>query len=184
MPESSDNLGPPSTPEAPTGLWTETLPKILGAIEKHLGPGDLADLRRLRPEDPGSPAFWRLVATYLEPHLPGNDLARTAQEGLWATVFRTFAELKGLNAPGIPLGRALAEAGFSELRFSRLLRAREGQLDDAVRGASRILASKGQKSRLLDFASLVLLQDGDGAEVARRKLARHYYSASQSVNPS
>lgn len=184
MTEPISNLEFPAPAEGPGDLWHGALPRILAAVDRHLGPGDLAELRRLRPEDPGSPAFWRLVATYLDGNLPKGEAARFVAERQWATILRTFAELKGLHAPAVSLGRALAEADFSELRFSRLLRAKDALLDDAVRGASRILASKGQKACLTDFAALVLIQDGEPAEVVRRRLARTYYSKTPTTTPS
>ena len=157
-------------------FWGAVVPRIIGSIEHHLGPGDLAQLRRMRVDQPGCPAFWKIVSEYLAGALPLGELARCLAEERWATILRTFAELSGMNSPRTDLGTALAKAEFSEVRFTRLLRARNGMLDDAVRGASRILASKGQASRLVDFAALVLLQDDPGGERVRRRLARSYYA--------
>jgi hypothetical protein len=69
------------------------------------GPGTLAELRRLRPDDPGGPAFWRVVVTGLEPELPAGD-ARSEALRRWAVILRALAYLHDLHTPGCRLGTA------------------------------------------------------------------------------
>ena len=91
--------------------------------------------------------------------------------------------MHGLHVPGRRLGRALAAAGLSELRFVRLLRARERQLLSEVRTAARYLAARAEPVDWVDFARLVLSHDTKRAESVRRGIARDYYSA-QEASPT
>ena len=151
--------------------------RIAHAIERGLTPGDVADLRRARPEEPGSPGFWKVVVHDLEPAgaLPPGGPARDEAERRWASILFGLAHMGGLNQPQARLGRALAEAGFSELRFARLLGSRGEALLDAVRTTARYLAAKGQPADWADAARLVLAETGPAAERFRRQLARDYY---------
>lgn len=99
-----------------------------------LGPGPLADLRRMDPEA-GSPAFWRLAAQH------PDTIGRKPLE--WAEIIRILAILTPKGAPenrpplhdvARPLGAALCDGGdpgwsgdrpvFSEIRLAQLLAAR------------------------------------------------------------
>jgi CRISPR system Cascade subunit CasB len=88
-----------------------------------------------------------------------------------------MALLEGLHAPRARLGAVLAESGFSELRFERLLRAHGEALWDAVRRMAHFLASKAASVNQADIAWLVLSDDRSDAERVRRRLARHFYGA-------
>lgn len=149
--------------------------RIAHLIDRELGPGDVAALRRLTTEDPGCPAFWRLSATVLAPGglLPESEGLREWTEARWAVVAQAAASMRGLRSEA-GLGRALAEAGYSEMRFTRLLRADDAPLFDEVRTAARYLASKGTSVDPADFADL-LLRPGHAAERVRRRIARAYY---------
>lgn len=152
---------------------------LAALAERSLSPADLADLRRLRPEDPSSPAFWRLCAAYLSGSLPdGTD--RDEAERRWAAVLGALAHLRGLHRPDRPLGRALAEAGLSEMRLLRLLRARDGALYDAARGVVHYLSQRAAPADLAQLADLLLDQDGDRAEAIRRQVARNFYAVETS----
>jgi CRISPR system Cascade subunit CasB len=91
-----------------------------------------------------------------------------------------MAHLTGLHAAGRSLGTALADAGFSELRFVRLLRATDDTLLRLAIEAARFLAAKAQPSNQVDLALLVLSDgwtDASARERVRRQLARGYYDA-------
>jgi CRISPR system Cascade subunit CasB len=111
---------------------------------------------------------------YLEPHLD-HGILRDVQERRWASALNALALLNELHAPMVRLGRALAEASFSELRFSQLLRAREEQLEAQVRRAARLLASKGSRVDVTGFLDLLLSQDAPYAEQIRRRIARDFF---------
>lgn len=149
------------------------------AVRQHgLPPGDVAALRRLEPDDLSVPAFWKVLATYVSPAglLPRGGRALDDAERAWAVILNAMAHLAGHNDPHTSLGAALAEAGFSELRFVRLLRARGEALAPAVRTMAQFLASKAQPVNQADLAQLVLSDGHNHAESVRRRIARSYYS--------
>jgi CRISPR system Cascade subunit CasB len=163
--------------------FPETIPSVVArithAFEKRLSGGERAELRRMTPEDPGCPAFWRIVAQDLEPSglLPKGESARLESERSWAAVLSGMAVMQGLLQVGRRPGHALAEAGFSEQRLARLLRARREGLEDMLRGVARFLASKGQAVDWAPLAQLILHQDEERGEVIRRAIARDYYGS-------
>ncbi len=73
------------------------------------------------------------------------------------------------------LGRALAEARFSELRLERLLRGDEASQLEHVRLTARFLAAKGQAVEPTHLARLILEDDPERAETLRRDIARAYF---------
>ncbi len=157
----------------------QMISQIANAFEHALSSGEQADLRRLAPHEPASPTFYKIAALFLEPNgfLPSGEPFRLKSEQKWACILAGIALLQGLHEPNRNLGTALAEAGYSELRFVRLLRAQGESLFEAVRGAVRYLASKGAPVDVADFANLLLSEGLDHAEEARRTIARSYYSA-------
>ena len=161
--------------DEPTGSKTSVtsiVNRIAGSLGRDIGAGDLAALRRLDPEDPASPEFWRIMAAYVPSDtLPQGDPWLAQAERRWAIVLNALAILAGLHERTVPLGVALAGARYSELRFVRLLRARDAALADHVRSAARYLAAKGQGANCADLARLVFSE----SESVRRKIARDYY---------
>ncbi len=157
---------------------SDTVHQIAQAFRISLSNGEIASLRRLSPQDPAHPAFFRLAARFLEPagHLPSDGPWRDLAERRWACVVNGLALLGDLHRPGASLGEALAESGFSELRFVRLLRAQDAALWDAIRSVARFLISKGQPADWSDPALLVFSDGADWAESIRRRIARRYYA--------
>ena len=152
--------------------------KLAFELDERLGPGDLAQLRRLRPEvAPGAPAFWRLATGPLEPE--GYQLAwghdPDEREARWAVILAAMARLQGFHDPKVPLGRALAEAGVSEGRLLRLLRARGVALFDTLRVTVHQIANGAQRVDCAELAELVLTSGRDDEDSIRRRVARHYY---------
>jgi CRISPR type I-E-associated protein CasB/Cse2 len=90
-------------------------------------------------------------------------------------VVGALAVTSGLQAPRRSLGAALAEAGLSELRLTRLLRAHAGALPAEVRAVASYLASKAVPFDATDLARLVLSDGGPSEERVRRGIARSYY---------
>ena len=153
--------------------------QLAHAFEHQLSPGDLAALRRIEPADPAEPAFWNAVGRWLEPagtlpppESPGRDAAETR----WAVVLGAMAWLKGLHRPGRRLGSALASAGLSELRLTRLLRASGASLPDLLRAATHQLVSRAEPVDVEDLAWLVLTADTPRGERTRRRVARDFYA--------
>ncbi len=174
------NTGSTAAPAVaePTSLPT-LINRIAVDIEKALGAGDVADLRRLRPQDVGRPAFWRMVASRLEPAgaLPAGGAALDEAERRWAVLLAGMAEMQGLHRPGVRLGRALFEANVAELRLVRLLRAHDDALADAVRVTVHQLTHAAQPVDRTDLAWLVLSDSLSNEESVRRRIARDYYGA-------
>jgi len=155
--------------------------RLARTIDHELPGGTVAALRKLAPGEVGGGAFWRVLGDCLEDGLPqGDGEARSAAERRWAAVLCGMAITAGLNA-GPQAGSALASAGLSEHRFDRLLRASGARLHDEVRTAARLLASKGTPLDWTDLARLVLTDESEGSEPARRSLARSYYRTIHSI---
>jgi CRISPR type I-E-associated protein CasB/Cse2 len=164
----------PLAHEQPT--LAATVNAVAHSIEKVLSPGDVAALRRLRPEDASCAAFWRVVVTLLAPALPNGGPAREDGERRWAVILQAMAEMQGLHAPGARMGRALAAAGLAELRVLKLLRASGDTLFDAVRVTAHYLASTATMGDHVEIARLVLSDGRDDEERVRRQIARDFYT--------
>jgi CRISPR system Cascade subunit CasB len=138
-------------------------------------PGDLAQLRRLDPEAPDSRAFWALIARHLPAAWDDNRLQRAL-----APVVRGMAIAcpfhRAHEGERRGLGRALAEAGVSEHRLLRLLRAGSERLANELRQLAQLVKSKGDDARFdwSDALWLILTADGDDHRL-RRRIARDYY---------
>ena len=174
---------PPETTDPPERARLRAIARIAHALDPsnkqgELSLGDAAALRRLDPAQGLSPAFFRVVADILEPAGQLEDgRLRDEIERRWAAIVRVMAILGGLHARRMRLGAALADSGYSDLRFERLLRAHGEGLWDEARRAAHYLASKAQPSDHADFAHLILSNGLDHGESVRRRLARDFYRA-------
>jgi CRISPR system Cascade subunit CasB len=138
--------------------------------------GDVASLRRMDPRKPPA-AFFKLEGLFLALVLPGEAAAREDVESRWAAVIAGLALLGLLNDTTCRLGSALAEAGFSESRFERLLRADAERLLDDIPALARYLAAKGIRADWSAVASLIFSAGRRDEEPIRRHVARDYYGA-------
>ncbi|OPL19204.1 MAG: hypothetical protein AVO35_11535 [Candidatus Aegiribacteria sp. MLS_C] len=156
--------------------------QVIRAVDSQLPPGDIAELRRLTPSDPFSPAFFKLMASAVDPdrELPSGGNSRDEIERRWAVFMQAAAVMRKLNSRKVGLGSALASAGYSEIRFVRLLKARGSILFREIRTAAHYLASKAQMCDLVDIARLLMVTDAERAESVRRSIARGYYGQSDS----
>jgi CRISPR system Cascade subunit CasB len=137
-----------------------------------LGPGDLAQLRRLSAETPAQPAFWRVLSEWIAP----DDGLPEEMENRWAVVLAVLARLAPIgHHPERSFGEALARAGYSEMRLMRLLRAKPPLLDELVRQACSYLAARAEPVNWVSIAAFVLTTDEEKAESVRRRVAREYY---------
>lgn len=150
----------------------DALHKALGVMSN----GDRASLRKMRPDDLHQPAFWKLSTGLLASALPPTDAPwRAETERRWAVVIAVAAG--ALYSPAMRLGSALTRAGVSEVRLTRLLRARGEQLPDAVRTLAHQITTAAVPFDFADLAWLVLSEGGDDEERARQQIARDYYRA-------
>lgn len=156
--------------------------------------GELAELRRMNPDEPHAAAFWRLLSHYDQ---TGSD----DWERRWGLVLHGIALMtptssddgKG-DAPRpsahdltVPVGlalflggdRARTRAFYSESRLNRLLTARGPMLRLLLARLFRMLASANQPLNWRQMATLILSDDryDEQAERVRRQIARSYYQA-------
>ena len=158
-----------------------SLRAVVGAIAQtiqHMPAGDLAALRRLRPDDPHCPAFWKLLAGELADQLPTDDADRRRAEQRWAVILAAMAN--GLLGSGRRLGSALGDA-VPEARVLKLLRAHDEALGDAVRVAVHHLAARGVFFDPFDLARLVLSDGTDHEADVRRHIYQDFYTVAQSA---
>ncbi len=158
--------------------YGQAVGKIAGFMKQEggLSRGDLAELRRISPEEPFTPALWRLLLMLDLDESP-YWIDQGKWERRWATLMMGMAHCAGLHEYEISLGRALAEAGWSELRFVQLMRARDETLEKYLRRIAQFLSSKNQQANWTDVARLLFFQSGDATENVRLSISRDYYSA-------
>jgi CRISPR type I-E-associated protein CasB/Cse2 len=182
-PESTEPNAPPAPAGTESGAQGREAPsvhRVVHGLARRLqdaSTGDLAELRRVGPDQPHTPAFWKLITGPLDPLLPSAGPRRVEAEERWAVILSAMAELAGFHNPQRSLGRALAEADVHELRVTRLLRARGQTLDHSVRAVVHQLASKAMSFRMADLAWLVLSEGKRNEQEIRHQIARDYYRA-------
>ena len=139
--------------------------------EGGISTGDLAELRRIDPQEPFTPALWKILLKFV----PNHERLSERQERQWAILLMAMGTCVGLHSPATPFGEALAKAGWSELRFVRLMEARGEHLVKQIRRLSQYLASKNQEADWSDAAWLLFVQEGKKATKIRQNIARDYY---------
>ena len=151
--------------------------------------GDLADLRRMDPDEPDAAVFWRLL---VQQDLLGDP----AVESRWALILHGIALMTPTSSGGVahtahngnmPVGWALFLGGevrrakglYSETRFNRLLTARGPMLRTLLARMFRMLAGANVSFNWREMAQFILNEgdDEEAAEQARRRMARAYYQA-------
>jgi CRISPR system Cascade subunit CasB len=116
-------------------------------------------------------AFYRLWLRHL-----GSELPPEPQTEAWMTIAWGLATCgQDSHDPQRPLGRALAEAGYSEGRLERLLSAPEDVRVDLFMSAVRFLAAKGERFDWQDAAQFLLTRDVEKREVLHRRIAAAFY---------
>jgi len=116
--------------------------------------GDRAALRRIDPDTPVTPTLWKVLFDLDQDESP-DWIRQTKWEQRWATLLMGMAHCAGLHDYEVPLGQALAEAGWSETRFVRLLEAEEDTLPVLIRRMAQYLASKQQPANWDDVRQLL-----------------------------
>jgi len=143
-----------------------------------LSNGDRAELRRIDPASPVTPALWKILLR-LQEEGASVGLGHDAQERRWATLLMAMSlcisPSQNLHDYDVPLGQGLAAAGWSETRFVRLMEADADTLPVLVRRMAQYLASKQQAVDWSNVAWLLFTASGDAAEDVRLNIARTYY---------
>jgi CRISPR type I-E-associated protein CasB/Cse2 len=133
--------------------------------------GALASLRRNDPSTVvGQPAFHRLLAEVDQ--WVGEDEAIR-----WATLVHIVAITAPCENGALWSGKALASAGLSEARFTKLLAARGKAFREQLCIIARYLAAKQTSIDWGDLGELALVEgrDEERAETLRFRVARGYY---------
>jgi len=138
-----------------------------------VGPGEMAQLRRLDTSSPDQPAFWRIASTWIA---PDRELSAD-EERRWAIVVGGMARMApNSHIRGRPVGRVLAELSVAEGRMTTLLRARGDAIAPAVRRVAVMLSARGEAVDWTGLAALILTTDKDRGEELRLRIAKDYYS--------
>lgn len=159
--------------------------------------GDLAELRRMKPEEPDAAIFWRLLAR--QGLLEGQGMSREL-ESKWGLILHGIALMtptveadsdsarprSSAHDPTVPVGLALFQGGdgnrtrafYSESRLNRLLTARGPMLHTLLARTFRMLGTD-QAFNWRQMAQLILHEGyrEDSAERVRHQIARAYYQA-------
>jgi CRISPR type I-E-associated protein CasB/Cse2 len=161
------------TMDAPTRTTDDVIGDLVARIgHESFGTGPLAELRRMDPKQgaASTPALHRLLARYVPDNWLGGDSIDR-----WALLVHLLA----LAAPDQhrgsgSLGAAMFAAGYSEGRLTRLLLAREAELDVVLPRMVRFLVAKGERVNPYELRRFVLSR---GGEAERMRIARDYYRA-------
>lgn len=155
--------------------YRDEVAKLSGQLQ-HLSNGELAELRRISPEEPFTPTLWRLLLSRDLDKAP-HWIDQVEWEKRWATLLMGMAHCAPYLDMNRSLGAALFEAGWSELRLDKLLRARDEQLNFLIRRVAHYLANKSQPANWADVARLLFFQGGKTSEEVRIGISRAYYRA-------
>lgn len=136
--------------------------------------GDLASLRRMDPRKPPA-AFYKLEGMVLDPILPPRQEYLHDLETRWAAIVLGLVLLGQRHDFSRRFGLALAEANWSEVRFTRLIRADVAQLVDELPALARFFAAKNVRVDWSIAARLILPSTEESAESVRRSIARDFY---------
>lgn len=182
MTETIPNGALPAEPErtlaALAALFED--PRDKGRVHsgRGLSTGAVAELRRIDPSDTvASAAFWGLLVS----EVPEAWREHPDQDRAWAVVIQGMALMAPRPHAADKAGRVLADTGYSEMRFVRLLRARNGHLERDVRSACRWFWAKGAAVDWIDFGRFVLARSGArwprflDPRAAGDRLAKQYF---------
>ncbi len=195
-------LANPPTTDAPDNRprsWGDIAASMAGQIAGFAEGrrGDLAELRRMDPDEPDAAAFWRLMAQY--------DLLDSGEqvERKWGLIIHGIALMTPTNSDGnsqtahqtgMRVGRALYYGGesqpglafYSETRINRLLTSGGPMLRTLLARMFRMLASEGVAFDWWEMAQFIRNEgyNDEGEEQGRRRIAREYYRAERRSNSS
>ena len=185
-------MNSPPLPDSPVQEAPASLASAVHAAARllagdALSNGDRAALRRISPDEPYTPALWK-VLLLLESGGHRADRGDPAAERRWALLLSAMAHLVdpavNLHDPHVSLGEALARAGWSELRFVSLLRARGETLERMLRRMAQFLASKAAPVNTADLARLLFGGSEAKADAIRLEISRRYYTTLHQLEPS
>ena len=160
-------------------------------LRRDVTAGDLAELRRMNPQRPAPAIFWRLMFAYriTDPDSPQDDDVHVEQA--WAHILAAIADgtragtdaHTGPHNPAIPLGSALAQAGYQPARLDALLSANPGQTQRLATQAAQFLHSNGPGYNCSDLARLMLshLRSPAQLDADRIYIARSFHRTNHNL---
>ena len=179
-----------------TQAWINENAAHFAAVISHpgFGNGPRAELRRMRPDAPSAPAFWRLLAA--RGMLGGVN---TEDEAKWGLILHGIALMTGnagagafrsAHSPAIGVGWALytggddgrANAYYSDARLTKLLNARGAIRISLIARMCRMMASAKATFDWQEMARFIYFDRADpryedyGREVGD-SIVRSYYVA-------
>ena len=171
-------------PTADDPTKPQSLGQVIATLSRHLnaeriGTGALAELRRMTGDNL-PPAYWNryLHDVPMEWREPRGRVDPRV-DWAWAGLMRAMVEMAPHpHSYAQPFGKALAEKGYSEDRFVRLLRAEGDGLARELRVAGAWLARAGVKANWEQPAHLLLRNLGLNVKnhiSSRHQMARDYF---------
>lgn len=159
----------PQAPEQPS--LAAIIGRVAGIICSDSFPtSDRAKLRRMAPGQPLPLVFTRFALAYL-------PASWERQPEDWAVLLAGITLMAPhAHRPGYGLGRALAEAGYSEARLERLLDTDGETRRTLFLRAIRFLAAKAGPFDWLDAAQLLLSRDAAKSDYIKQRVARDFFS--------
>ena len=154
---------------------SDQVPALMRVLHApHFSRGDRAALKRMAVKGLTPLAFERFLLRHLDPQWQGE-----AHRPSWRTVLSALALQRGDSSysPAVPLGRALEQAGYSELRLERLLGAEGSVLHVLALRAARVLAAKSAPCDWREFCALLFAAPGASRERINSRIAREFYRA-------
>lgn len=180
--ETQSSVDSPEPTEKPSAK--EAVHRLAGEFRHgRWSKGDLARLRKLNAghmDSAGRPGHGAGEMTFAEVtgklERWGLLSERSSEKRLnqWACILQTVAMLCDQNASKTRLGTALKQAGLSEQRLSRIIRAADVNLWLQIRRTAHQLYSKGQPVNLGDLAELVLSEGQEHGAKIRRRIVHDY----------
>lgn len=187
-PEAAGQIIEPSQPAMRVKKWLppqQTIDAIVYRLVSEIGSpvfprGNLAELRRMNPEEPDSTAFYQLMGAR-------GLLRNEALETKWATIIHGIALMTPTaHDSGTPVGEALFEGGdpnrtsafYSRLRLNRFLKSEGSVLVTLTKQLFLMMKAASQPFDWREMTTFILSEgvDPDKAEESRRMIARSYYS--------
>lgn len=177
---------PEPTLDAPVDDTNDTAPPrgspygALAAYVRQAGPADRAALTRMEPDALRPHEIAALARALLAAGLQPESW-RPETWPRWALIAHGMA-LAGHDGTG-RFGRQLAHAGVAESRVTKLLTSRGEAFRQLLPRVLRLLASKAVQPNWFELGELVLKEDSDAPDDARRaeqlrlRIAGPYFSA-------
>lgn len=132
---------------------------------------DRSALKRWAPGQDYPLAFYRLWLCRM-----GEELPAESQQECWMLLSWGLALCgAGAHRPDRPLGKALAQAGYSEMRVERLLGAANELRPELFASMVRFLAAKERAFNWVEAADLLLAKSTDARNRCHRRLAQSFY---------